>query len=114
MEYGGFGDRRGTGVIALGDLVRGFLLRSNASHQSTQTTTTTTTTTATTTPTENQSSAPVPVAYMSQHALFHQVPSLQTKFAVPPYTMGRLRADTGAVNAWIGTKDTTTVGGCPR
>ena len=45
---------------------------------------------------------------MSQHALFHQVPALQTKFSVPRYTMGRLRADTGAVNAWVGTKDTTT------
>jgi len=33
---------------------------------------------------------------------------LQTQFAVPRYTLGRLRADTGAVNAWIGTKDTAT------
>ena len=32
VEYGGFGDRRGTGVIALGDLVREYLLQSNASH----------------------------------------------------------------------------------
>lgn len=86
VEYGGFGDRRGTGVLALGDLVREYLVGSNVSA-----------------PGEN-----IRVAYMSQHALFHQVQALQGRIAVPSYTMGRLRADTGAVNAWIGTKDTTT------
>ena len=45
---------------------------------------------------------------MSQHALFHQIPSLQRLFSVPAYTLGRLRADAGAVNAWLGTKDTAT------
>ena len=48
------------------------------------------------------------MAYVSQHALFHQIPSLQRLFSVPAYTLGRLRADAGAVNAWLGTKDTAT------
>ena len=76
VEFGGFGDRRGTGVIALGDLVRDYLLESNASHQSAQT--------AAAAAAVNQdrsrdggtsrctAPAQVPVAYMSQHALFHQ------------------------------------------
>ena len=48
------------------------------------------------------------MAYVSQHALFHQIPSLQRLFSVPAYTLGRLRADAGAINAWLGTKDTAT------
>jgi hypothetical protein len=42
------------------------------------------------------------------------VPELQRMLAVPPYTLGRLHADTGAVGAWVGTRDTTTAGAYTR
>lgn len=46
-----------------------------------------------------------PVAYMSQHALFHQAPALQELITVPPHALGRSLAP---VNAWIGTRGTVT------
>ena len=45
---------------------------------------------------------------MSQHCLFHQVPELAKKIQVPSYLLGKLKPDTGAVNAWVGTADTKT------
>jgi len=38
-----------------------------------------------------------------------QIPSLQRLFSVPVYVLGRLAPEDGAVNAWIGTKNTSTV-----
>ena len=102
VEYGGFGDRRGTGVSTLGDFVRDFLLPSNRAARGSV-------------PNgdaseyrDERNAAEPRTAYVSQHALFHQIPSLQRLFSVPAYTLGRLRADAGAVNAWLGTKDTAT------
>ena len=99
VEHGGFGDRRGTGVSTLGDFVRDFFPSNRAAAR----------------PVPNgdaseyrdeRNAAEPRTAYVSQHALFHQIPSLQRLFSVPAYTLGRLRADAGAVNAWLGTKDT--------
>jgi lysine-specific demethylase 8 len=44
------------------------------------------------------------VAYVSQHSLLHQCPSLQHHFAVPEFCLGRL----SAANAWLGTANTKT------
>jgi lysine-specific demethylase 8 len=52
--------------------------------------------------------APRRVAYASQHALFHQAPLLAKMVGVPSYTLGRVKADRGAVNAWVGTAGTKT------
>ena len=46
----------------------------------------------------------VTVAYVSQHSLLHQCPSLQHHFAVPEFCLGRL----SAANAWLGTANTKT------
>ena len=46
----------------------------------------------------------VTVAYVSQHSLLHQCPTLQHHFAVPEFCLGRL----SAANAWLGTADTKT------
>ena len=48
------------------------------------------------------------IAYASQHALFHQAPALARMVGVPAFTLGRLKADRGAVNAWVGTAGTRT------
>lgn len=48
------------------------------------------------------------VAYASQHALFHQAPALARMVGVPAFTLGGLKADRGAVNAWVGTANTRT------
>jgi lysine-specific demethylase 8 len=44
------------------------------------------------------------VAYVSQHSLLHQCPTLQHHFAVPEFCLGRL----SAANAWLGTANTKT------
>ena len=49
--------------------------------------------------------AHAPVAYMSQHVLFHQAPALQELITVPAHALGRSLAP---VNAWIGTRGTVT------
>jgi lysine-specific demethylase 8 len=46
-----------------------------------------------------------PVAYMSQHSIFHHAPALQELITVPALTLGRALAP---VNAWIGTRGTVT------
>jgi hypothetical protein len=128
VEYGGFGDGRGTGVSTLGDFVRDFLLPSNAAARGSVPSASDAEPNVDGRPSgeKMKETAPAPgaparsedaserprdeprVAYVSQHALFHQIPSLQRLFSVPAYTLGRLRADAGAVNAWLGTKDTAT------
>ena len=45
------------------------------------------------------------VAYMSQHHLLHQQPSLQSLLAVPPHTLGR---ELSPANMWLGTRGTVT------
>lgn len=109
VEYGGFGDRRGTGVSTLGDFVRDFLLPSNAAARGSVPSAPFAETNGDASENRDERTAAEPrTAYVSQHALFHQIPSLQRLFSVPAYTLGRLRADAGAVNAWLGTKDTAT------
>ncbi|KAL1515005.1 hypothetical protein AB1Y20_004076 [Prymnesium parvum] len=45
------------------------------------------------------------VAYMSQHHLLHQVPSLQQLLALPQYTVGR---ELSPANLWLGSRGTVT------
>jgi lysine-specific demethylase 8 len=49
------------------------------------------------------SASPPPVAYLAQHGLFAQLPSLAADFSVPQVLAG---VSVGAVNAWIGTAGT--------
>ena len=126
VEYGGFGDGRGTGVSTLGDFVRDFLLpqrrrarlrsvrvgrRAERRRESRGEDEKIGAGSARLGSVGRRFERPRDeprVAYVSQHTLFHQIPSLQRLFSVPAYTLGRLRADAGAVNAWLGTKDTAT------
>jgi len=79
LGFGGFGDRRGTGVITLGDLVLEYLLPSNASHRTAQASESSTPGGPNTGgPKAAPEPPPVPVAYMSQHALFHQAGLVDT------------------------------------
>ena len=82
MEYGTAFDSHGVGVTTLGSFARDFLAPSNAAHDGA--------------PTSDKE------AYVSQHPIFHQIPELQSTFTVIPYTLGRLRVETSAVNLWLG------------
>jgi len=108
VEVGRFQEGQGAGVITLGDLVRNYLVSSNLCHS-----------TAGIAPlthynllgAEDESSrgnSRMSIAYMSQHPIFHQIPAFQHMFCIPPFTLGRLHPNVGAINAWLGTKDTTT------
>lgn len=88
VEYGTAFDSHGVGVTTLGAFARDFLAPSNAAHDGA--------------PTSEK------VAYVSQHPIFHQIPELQSTFTVIPYTLGRLRVETSAVNLWLGTAGTRT------
>ena len=88
VEYGTAFDSHGVGVTTLGSFARDFLAPSNAAHDGA--------------PTSDK------VAYVSQHPIFHQIPELQSTFTVIPYTLGRLRVETSAVNLWLGTAGTRT------
>ena len=102
VAFGGHGDGAGAGAgdgvteMALGDVIRDFIapqlprLRDE----------------------EDDADAALGsvsgAAYASQVSLFHQAPALAKAVGVPAYTLGRLKADRGAVNAWIGTAGTKT------
>ncbi len=94
VTFGGHGDDNIVTEMALGDLIRDYLGQLEADEKSYE---------------ENRTTEQLPtVAYMSQHCLFHQVPELAKKIQVPGYLLGKLKPDTGAVNAWVGTADTKT------
>jgi lysine-specific demethylase 8 len=88
VEYGTAFDSHGVGVTTLGSFARDFLAPSNAARDGA--------------PSSEK------VAYVSQHPIFHQIPELQRTFTVIPYTLGRLRVETSAVNLWLGTSGTRT------
>jgi|GEM_PF-6019184 hypothetical protein len=108
VEFGGFGDRRGGDIITLGHLVNEYLVPSNVEHSSSSVALERKSNIINSSGGGSLKPCSVSVAYMSQHALFHQCPDLQKMFSIPPYTLGRLQPDTGAINAWIGTKGTST------
>ena len=101
VAFGGHGDGDGDGdttgsvtEMALGDVIRDFIapdIRRRDEEGD-----------------EEADLAPRRVAYASQHALFHQAPRLARMVGVPSYTLGRVKADRGAVNAWVGTSGTKT------
>ena len=108
VAFGGHGDGDsvGDGIVdgdgvtemALGDVIRDFIapqLRRDEAHDAGED--------AAFRRTESEG-----VAYASQHCLFHQAPELAKSVGVPAFTLGRLKADRGAVNAWIGTAGTKT------
>jgi lysine-specific demethylase 8 len=100
VATGGFGEPGELGVTSLGRLVRKSLRRSNQGMFQTSSR-------LKQKGFKEHISTPS-VAYMSQHALFHQIPELQSFIAVPKFALGRLCPDTGAVNAWLGTEGTRT------
>jgi lysine-specific demethylase 8 len=122
VAFGGHGDDdvadatlEATREMALGDLIRDFIAPQVASSQDDEENA----------EEETESSSPrdekrktrnekrmrteqKEIAYASQHALFHQAPALARMVGVPAFTLGRLKADRGAVNAWVGTAGTRT------
>ena len=79
-------------------LIEEYLLPSNAAHHVPPDDATT----ASQAPDEEKR---IKVAYMSQHHLLHQQPSLQSLLAVPPHTLGR---ELSPANMWLGTRGTVT------
>ncbi len=116
VAFGGHGDDdvedatlEATREMALGDLIRDFIAPQVASSRDDEENA----------EEETESSSPrdgernekrknEKIAYASQHALFHQAPALARMVGVPAFTLGRLKADRGAVNAWVGTAGTRT------
>ena len=108
VEFGGFGDRKGADIISLGNFVDEYLVPSNTEHTPFSGAVWNTLNSRDNAHGQHFQPCCTHVAYMSQHALFHQFPDLQKMFSIPSYTLGRLRPDTGAINVWIGTKNTIT------
>ena len=69
VEYGGFGDARGRGVCSLRAFVERYLAPSNLSHRDVSDATC-----------AASDTAAADVAYVSQHALFHQARSVLNTF----------------------------------
>ena len=88
VEYGTAFESHGTGVTTLGAFARDFLVPSNDAHDGLP-------------PSEK-------VAYISQHPIFNQIPAMQDSFTISPYCLGRIRTETSAINAWLGTAGTKT------
>jgi len=106
VSFGGHGDAAGDAAaagsvteMALGDVIRDFIAPDIATRRDEERD-------------EAFDRAPRRVAYASQHALFHQAPLLARMVGVPSYTLGRVKADRGAVNAWVGTAGTKTALHC--
>ena len=108
VELGRFQALQATGVISLGDLVENFLFSSNLYQHAASVVLQTKSNLLGAEDVIPGGRSGMYIAYMSQHPMFHQIPAFQHMFCIPPFTLGRIQPDIGAVNAWIGTKDTTT------
>jgi len=88
--YPGHKDSSAAGVVRLSDFAKKYLNRSNKCDANL-----------------NDSDDECKIAYVSQHCLFHHAPKLQQYITIPPLTFGKVTSE-GAVNAWIGTRETRT------